>query len=322
MKIVIALLTLILYLHAGNASETIYNNVIIKDIREANKNLEKLMQLVQNNAADIEIKNDFTALMMSWKKVEALYLAADLDEETIDIPRYIDIFHNGKEDIYPQLDRILLSSDSLDIALFKNSTKSINALEYLLFKPGQKTVRQKEMTLYILKHIGKHLKNIETFYQNNKALFMQDTQKMNGVIMNALIESSYKLKEWRVGDPAGLSRKYRGDPKNERSEYPVSKLSYKAIEAILLAHQAVIGEQKYVNFSVVVHTAGADKVLSGIRNNIKNALNDLHTAPAYDFSSKEIKNLYKELTALHNAYFISLIGALKVTSKILDSDGD
>jgi hypothetical protein len=315
-------LTLILYLHAGNAGGSIYNNIIIKDIREANQNLKKLTQLVQNNASAKEVKNGFTALMMSWKKVEALYLAAALDEETIDIPRYIDIFHNGKEDIYPQIDRILLSSDSLDIALFKNSTKSINALEYLLFKSVKKTPRQKEMILYILKHIGEHLKSIETFYQNNKALFMQDEQKINAIIMNVLIESSYKLKEWRVGDPAGLSRKYKGDPKNERSEYPVSKLSYKAIEAILLAHQEMIGEQEYVNFSEVVHTAGADKALSGIRSNIKNALNDLHAAPAYDFTSNEIKNLYKELTALHNAYFISLIGTLKVTSKILDSDGD
>jgi len=145
---------------------------------------------------------------------------------------------------------------------------------------------------------------------------------MNAIIMNALIESSYKLKEWRVGDPAGLSRKYKNNPKNSRSEYPVSKLSYKAIEAILLTHQAMMGEQKFVNFSDVVHTAGADKALSGIRSNIKNALHDLHAAPVYDFKSKEIKNLYKELTALHNAYFISLIGTLKITSKILDSDGD
>jgi len=322
MKILISLLTLILYLHAGNVGESIYDHIIIKDIKEANQNLDKLTLSVQNNASNEEIRNSFTKLMMSWKKVETLYLAADLDEETIDIPRYIDIFHNGKEDIYPQLDRILLSSDALDIALFKNSTKSINALEYLIFKPGQKTPRQKEMILYILKHIGKHLKTIETFYLNNRVLFTQDEQKMNAIIMNALIESSYKLKEWRVGDPAGLSRKYKGDPKNERSEYPVSKLSYNAIEAILLTHQAVIGEQKFVNFSEVVHTAGADKALSDIRNNINNALKYLYAAPAYDFSSKEIKSLYKELTALHNAYYISLIGALKVTSKILDSDGD
>ena len=322
MKILLTFLTLMVYLHAGNVGGSIYNNIIIKDIKEANQNLEKLTVKVQNNASDNEVKNGFTALMTAWKKVEALYLAADLNEETIDIPRYIDIFHNGKEDIYSQLDRILLSSDSLDIALFKNSTKSINALEYLLFKPAQKTARQKEMIVYILKHIGKHLKSIEVFYMNNKTLFMQDEQKMNAIIMNALIESSYKLKEWRVGDPAGLSRKYKGDPKNSRSEYPVSKLSYKAIEAVLLAHQEMIGQQKFVNFSSVVHNAGADEALSGIRNNIKNALNDLHAAPAYDFNSEEIKNLYKELTTLHNAYYISLIAALKVTSKILDSDGD
>ena len=322
MKILITLLTFIMYLHAQNVGESIYNNIIIKDIKEANQHLNQLTTLVKKNAPDKEVKNGFTELMMSWKKVQTLYLAADLNEDMIDIPRYIDTFHEGKENLYPQLDRILLSSDSVDIALFKNSTKSINALEYLLFKPSKNTARQKEMMTYILKHIGTQLQSIELFYLNNKALFMQDEKQMNAFIMNDLIESSYKLKEWRVGDAAGLSRKYKNDPKNTRSEYPISKLSYKAIEAILLTHQTVVGEQKYVNFSKVIHNAGADKELSGIRNNINNALNDLRSAPAYDFKSEEIKALYQELTALHNAYYISLIGALKVTSKILDSDGD
>jgi len=311
-----------IYLHAQNVGESIYNNIILKDIKEANQNLNQLTLLVEDNASDKELKNGFTELMMSWKKVQTLYLAADLDEDYIDIPRFIDTFHQGKENIYKQLDRILLSSDSLDIELFKNSTKSINALEYLMFKPSQKTERRKEMVSYILKHIGKHLKTIEIFYQNNRALFMQNAQKINAIIMNALIESSYKLKEWRVGDAAGLSRKYRNDPNNTRSEYPISKLSYKAIEAILLAHQAIIGEQKFVNFSNVIQNSGADKELFSVRRSIKNALKYLHSAPAYDFNSKEMKLVYKELTTLHNAYYISLIGALKITSKILDSDGD
>jgi hypothetical protein len=311
-----------MYLHAQNIGESIYSNIILKNIKEANQNLNQLNILVDDNASAQKLKNGFTELMMSWKKVQTLYLAADLDEEYIDIPRYIDTFHNGKENIYKQLDRILLSSDSLDIELFKNSTKSINALEYLIFKPSQKTLRQKEMIRYILKHIGNHLKSIEIFYTKNKALFMQDEQKMNAIIMNALIESSYKLKEWRVGDAAGLSRKYKNRPNNARSEYPLSKLSYRAIEAILLTHQEIIGKQKFINFSDVIHNAGAEKELLSARENIKNALKYLYIAPAYSFNSKEIKRVYKELTALHNAYYISLIGALKVTSKILDSDGD
>ena len=315
-------MTLIFSLHAQSVGESIYDNIIFKNIKEANQNLNQLNVLVNNSASDQELKNGFTQMMMSWKKVQTLYLAADLNEDYIDIPRYIDTFHQGKENIYKQLDRILLSSDSLDIELFKNSTKSINALEYLMFKPSQKTGRQKEMIAYVLEHIAKHLKTIEVFYQNSKALFGLNEQKMNAYIMNALIESSYKLKEWRVGDPAGLSRKYKNKPNNTRSEYPISKLSYKAIEAILLTHQAIIGEQKFVNFSDVVHNAGAEKELLSIRRSIKNALKGLHLAPAYDFNSKEMKEVYKELTALHNAYYISLIGVLKITSKILDADGD
>ena len=40
MKILITLLTLILYLHAGNVGESIYDHIIMKDIKEANKNLD------------------------------------------------------------------------------------------------------------------------------------------------------------------------------------------------------------------------------------------------------------------------------------------
>ena len=307
-------MTLLLSLHAQNVGESLYENVLLKNIVETNQNLHKLEKSLDKNA--------FTNMMMSWKKVQTLYLAADLDEEFIDTPRYIDTFHEGKENLYRQLDRILLSKDALEIELFKNSTKSINALEYLMFKSGEKTTRQKEMVVYIIKHIAQHLQSIENFYKTSKNLFSQESQKMNAFVMNALIESSYKLKEWRVGDPAGLSRKYRNKPDARRSEYPVSKLSYSAIEAILLTHQAVIGKQEFVNFSNVVRSAGAEKELKSVREHIKNALKSLHKAPAYDFESQEIKELYKELTALHNAYYISLIGVLKITSKILDADGD
>jgi len=322
MKIWILLITLLLSLDAQNIGESIYSNIILKNINETNNNARELTNLIKKGSSTQELKSTFTQLITSWKKVQTFYLAGDLDEDYIDIPRYIDIFHNGKENIEEQLDRVLLSSDSLDIELFKNSTKSINALEYLIYKPSKNAKRQQEMIIYILKHISAKLQEIETFYKTNKQLFLKDPQNINAIVMNALIESSYKLKEWRVGDAAGLSRKYKNKPNKARAEYPISHLSFKAIKAILLAHQAMIGKQKFINFSEIIHQAGADKELQSARNNIKNALIYLDSAPSNDFKSKEIKKVYKELSALHNAYFISLIGALKITSKIIDSDGD
>ena len=322
MKIVITLISLMIYLHAQNVGESIYDNIILKDVKNLNQNLSQLQTLVEKNASDEELKDGFARVVTSWKRAQTLYFAGDLNEDYIDLPRYVDVFHEGNENVCEQLDRVSLSSESLDVELFKNSTKSVNALECLIFKASQKTERQKEMIVYVLKRVGERLKTLEAFYENNRALFMANEQKMNAIVMNALIESSYKLKEWRVGDPAGLSRKYKNAPQNARSEYPLSKLSRKAIEAILLTHQAIVGEQKYVNFSDVIRAAGADEELSNIRNNIKEALKELRLVPECDFESKEMSKVYQELTALHNAYFISLIGALKVTSKILDSDGD
>jgi len=322
MKILIILITLF-YAQAHNIGKSVYDNIILKDIKSANIKIDQLETLTRNDASKKELKNSFTTMMISWKRVQALYLAADLDKEYANTPNYIDSFHQSNKNIYTQLDHILISSTPLDVAFSKNSTKSINALEYLIFKTTtNKKRRKKKMTLYIIKSISKHLKKIELFYKTHKKEFVSDAQKINAIIVNALIESSYKLKEWRVGDVAGLSRQYKNSNKNAKAEYLTPYLSFKAIESILLTHQSMIGRQKYINFADIIIDVGAITELLKIRTTLKNALKYLHQIPNYNFNSPETKLLYKELTVLHNSYYISLIGILKVASKILDSDGD
>ena len=108
---------------------TLYEKVIIKDVNWALVDIKSLKDAVLKK--DIKkSKEDFSKLVNSWKSVETFYLLGDINEDFIDTPRYIDIFHNGNENIKEQLDRAIKSKDEIRIVLFKNSLKSINALEY------------------------------------------------------------------------------------------------------------------------------------------------------------------------------------------------
>ena len=61
----------------------------------------------------------FYKLLKSWKKVEALYFAGDIDENFEDTPRYIDVFNNLKEDLNAQMKKAIESKDDIKMALFK-----------------------------------------------------------------------------------------------------------------------------------------------------------------------------------------------------------
>ena len=56
-------------------------------------------------------QDNFKNLVKSWKSVQGFYILGDLDDNYIDTPRYIDIFHEGNEDIKKQLDLILSTSE-------------------------------------------------------------------------------------------------------------------------------------------------------------------------------------------------------------------
>ena len=66
----------------------IINNVSIPNVQ----NSIDSANILKN---DLNEKN-FTNFVKSWKKVEALYFAGDLDEDYLDKPRYIYVFNNLK----------------------------------------------------------------------------------------------------------------------------------------------------------------------------------------------------------------------------------
>ncbi|MGM0518097.1 MAG: imelysin family protein [Campylobacterota bacterium] len=311
-KLFLGTLILVTSSFAQTNLHSILKNVSIPNV---NKSIEAAKQLKQNPNA-----KNFTKLVKNWKKVEAMYFAGNMDDNYIDTPRYIDVYHNLKEDLHKQMKRALESDDKPRIALFKNSFRTINALEYVLFNDDKITKREKLFSKMILDTIISNLEDIKNVYENYYENASKTQKWENSMIMNTLISSSYKLREWRIGEPAGLAVKYEGDKDNSRAEYYLSKNSKNAIEAILKAHEEIIGEKDYKNFATMAKKAGAIEATNAAQKALKATQEKLYLIKNDDFSNA--KELFFSAKSFHNAYYLSLITDLSITAKILDADGD
>lgn len=258
-------------------------------------------------------EKNFTNFLKSWKKVEALYLAGDLDEDYLDTPRYMDVFNNLKEDLNSQMKMVIESKDEPKTALFKNSFKTINALEYVLFNDKEISQREKELSVAILDSIISHLEDINEVYKNYLSAKPKDEKWENALVINTLIASSYRLKEWRIGNASGNSSKFKNDAKNERAEYFLSQNSFAAIDAILDAHKEIVLKNKYYDFASFAMNKGASIELLNVIEKIEEMKNELKTLEKDDFT--KANNLFVMAKDLHNAYYISLIGQLSIVDR-------
>jgi hypothetical protein len=310
------LFLLVLFSSLVFANERILLNVIknvsIPNVQNTIENARILQQ-------DLNTQN-FTNFLQSWKKVEALYFAGDLNEDFLDTPRYIDIFNNLKEDLNSQMKMVIESKDDAKTALFKNSFKTINALEYVIFNDKEISKRQKELSIIILESIISHLEEIKTVYETYLLKPTKDEKWENALVINTLIASSYRLKEWRIGNASGNSSKFKNDVKNERAEYFLSQNSFAAIDAILDAHKQIVLKNQYYDFAAFALEKGAAIQLLVVIDKIKEMQDELKVLPKDDFT--KANKLFNSAKDLHNAYYVSLIEQLSITGKILDADGD
>ena len=297
------------------ANEKILVN-IIKNV--SIPNVENAINDAKTLQKDANAQN-FTNFVKSWKKVEALYFAGDIDENYADIPRYIDVYNNLKEDLNAQMKKAIESKDEPKVALFKNSFKTINALEYVLFKDADISKREKDLSVLILDSIIANLQNINKVYKNY-LVAPKDEKWENALVINTLISSSYRLKEWRIGNASGNASKFKNDPKNERAEYFLSQNSFAAIDAILEAHRQIVEKHSYYDFAAFALDKGAAIQLLEAIDKLKQMQEELKTLPKDDFT--KVNNLFTLAKELHNAYYVSLIAQLSITGKILDADGD
>ncbi len=297
------------------ANETIFQSVIknvaLKDTQSAINSAKKLQKEINDE--------NFTKFLRDWKRVEANYLAGEINSDYLDTPRYIDVFNNLKEDLNSQMQRVIDGNSDVKKALFKNSFKTINALEYVLYSSKDLNDRKKEIGKEILSSIIKNLEDIKTVYETylKNPIIKEDD---NAKLINTLVASSYRLKEWRIGNAVGFSTKYKNDAKNNRAEYFLSQKSFEAIDSILDAQKEMISNEGYINLLNLAKDKNATNDLEAVISKIDEAKKELKNLPKDDFANA--KKLFDLASQIHDLYYITIIDKLGLKAEILDADGD
>jgi len=303
------------------SSQQLYEQVIVNDAKIAKRSAYKLLASVDNSSIK-QIKSQFVDLILAWKKVEAAYILGDMDDYYIDTPRYLDIFHGGNEDIKVQIDRIVSSNEDLSYALYKHSHKTVNALEYLLYNHDLTKPRVKAMAKIMIRSIAEYLAEILKTYQQLQSKFTQNQKRASAWILNVLVDGTYKLKEWRIADVAGLSYKYKGKPDNRRAEYYLSGNSVAAILAILKTHKRLIDSPNYHDFGDVARAHNANSEIDRAISALNESITYAQQIKDKELASDKAKQLYQSSSRLMRAYYISLMEKLGFMGKILEADGD
>lgn len=309
------------------ALASIYDNVLQKNANIALNSCQQLATTLQQSTAGVRsqtIDEHFKDLALNWKKVEATYIAGDFDVHVIDTPRYIDIFHIGNENIHEQMQKVLSSHSKPEVALFKNSYKTINALEVVLYQDEHLNQRDLHIAHAISQHICQHLDTIKRTYQHKRADYLNQPKLSLSKIINTLANQSHFLKEWRIADVAGLSKKYQNNPDKKRAEFYLSGLSVNAIDAILQAQSELIDQQDYSNLVDITQLYHAQKPLHDNQKLLKDARHQIQhlTIDELTMDNHKSTQLYDTIHQLQIGYYQHLIHALPIQPVILEADGD
>ncbi len=324
---------------------SIKSNVLGQNSQNARELSESLLEVLSSFKNETDATNQaivnatFKDLVDAYKSLEVSYIADDYNSSLEDTLRYIDAYHEGNEDITEQLERIVASKSEVSSALYRNPNKSINAIEYMLYKYEEddnktlsemiKEPRRIEMLEVMVEAIKEHLSSIETFYINT-TLISSNEDKSADAILNSLIDSAYKLREWRVGEAGGFTNKYKNNPSASRLEYFRSAHSAEAMIAILKTHQSLMSTASaYENYATFCISRGALNEVNLINKEIEKAIIQLQNMSENmgdDVKTSKMQNLYETLKSLDSAYKISLTAALAQTGeievKIIEADGD
>lgn len=307
--------------------------LLVKDSRAAVTELQNLKILIakqQSSASPdwTELQQSFNRIALDWKAVEAMYVAGDLDENLVDHPRFIDFYHQGNESIKDQVEIALTSEQPLKQALFKNSNRGINGLEIMLYPDtpvtGAAATRRLQAAEIARANIEGWIYEIADFYESDTS-FVKGGKASLSLLVNRLIDSSYKLANWRVGEAAGLTPKTKGTLNPSSLEFPYAQLSHASVERILRTHELVIKNDRGLDLVSVGKIAGVGSDMEFLVTRIQTAQKALDAVPAPlvdQVETPEYKALFNELAMLQNAYYFMLINSLNLEARILDADGD
>ncbi len=318
----------------SSVMQTLYDEVVLKDINEDYKislELVEVMRALASTQDTTKLRNareKFIELLDAHKKVSSFFVASKIESQAANSLLLLEFWHVGKNlDIPAELDTIFSSTTAIESTLYKNSNKSITALEYTLFgareaestMAAKMTPRRAQAALIMANSIVGNIKDIQTFYKSNTQ-FTSSEEDALSMSINILVDSSYKLREWRLGDAAGLTQSYLDDANATRLEYYQSSNSLEAIKIILNKHKEIMDIAIYPLATKYNTQTTAD----AINANLKDALSICSGFSGKledNITSTNALKLYNEVKTLQYNY-TALINSLNFTQDIIEADGD
>lgn len=312
----------------------LYEQVLLGNSSKAVTACSHMQQAFAAADADsLPLNTEFTQLAVAWKQVQASYILGGYDDYISDYPRLIDFYALGNEDLSLSLQRALNSDSDAKTALFKNSYKSINALEFMLHATAanpEQAQRQIELAQVMTDSLCGNLQHIHDAYEQHKDDILNDDRKAVTLLFNVLVDSSYQLRERRIGDPAGLNKKYT-QPNPSRAEYPYSNASVSAMQAILQVHRQLVATDTQPNLASYA-LLGADSTGDStlVQQSIQQVQADLAASIAavnqlptdQPLRADNASDAFAAVGKLQQQYYGNVIKALNIDGKILEADGD
>ncbi len=307
-------------------------SIIKEDSANAYINSLEMVQSINtlttsNSEANLlKAQEQFKKMILSYKRVETLYVAGYEDPNMADIANfYIEQFvkQSKSYDVIGDLDAVFNGSK----AIVKNDLKGITALEYTLFGDAESVndVAQKMndkrliSALLMANNIATRFKSIDDYYKGETD-FVHTPDTAISSLLNVLVQESFNLREWRIGDPAGFTEKYKDDPLSSRLEYYKSNYSLNSIKEILNTNKTIMNSGLKTIAILGNSASEADAIISAIDDALA-ICNSYTSSLETQLTDDKTKELYETIRTLQNNY-TALINGLNFKQVLLDADGD
>lgn len=264
----------------------------------------------------------FVGLAEGWARVQASYILGGYDMGAMDYPLMVDYFHRGKEDVHNTLARLINGDTPPEVALYKNSYKTLGALDDVLFS-GPWSERRQALANVMATHVCRKLTQIRDGYREHRDEVLDDPDKALSLLINAEIESIYKTRDWRIAQVSGLTKKTLGQPMPQNQQYPYSEASWAAIGAIIDTHAQLLAADGQPNVATIARGKGGDDAMTAVQTALGEAVQAYRDTPAnHQFDTNAMIPLFQALQDLQKAFYRQLVGRLGVTANLIDADGD
>jgi hypothetical protein len=302
------------------AYEAIYDTILTGDAEDAVSACGALQGVLASDSTAQTRDAAFVAVAQGWGRVQAAYILGGYEMNAMDYPLLIDTFHAGNEDIHATLARAIASDSAPETALFKNSYRTLTALDDLMFS-GEWSPRRAALSQVAVATVCGRLETLRDGYKTHRADFLGDPDKALALLINAEIQNIYKTREWRIGEVVGLTKKTLGKVLPENAQYPYNTgASWAAIGAMLETHEALLSADAVPNIATIAAASGG---IGQVQTALASARAAYDGASAADYTdTAKMVALFVALQKVQKAFYDHVALSLGVSAGLVDADGD